>query len=96
LADPGIGRTLRGMAGYAAMMRIDHAAPRFLPGSAPDCDTADLPVPEPIVELPGAGSRAAIEDVSGQPFGARLAYLWDDIRDTWRQGMNVLRDPAWR
>jgi hypothetical protein len=84
------------MAGYAAMQRIDRAAPRFLPGRAPERDTPDLPIPEPIVELAGTAPHAAIEDVSGEPFAARLAYLWDDIRDTWRQGMNVLRDPAWR
>ena len=35
----------------------------------------------------------AVEEVSGQPFLATLSYVWDDIREIWRQGMDVLRDP---
>ncbi len=84
------------MAGYAATMRIDRAAPRFLPGRAPAPDTADLPVPGPLVELAGIESSAAIEEVSGAPFAARLVYFGEDIRDTFRQGIRVLNDPGWR
>jgi len=85
------------MAGYAATMRIERAAPRFRPGRAPADDAPEIAPPAAVVEMPGARPVAAIEDVSGEPFAARIAYLWDDVRDAWRQGMRVLADPeGWR
>ena len=35
----------------------------------------------------------AVEEVSGQPYLATLSDIWDDVREIWRQGMDVLRDP---
>ena len=35
----------------------------------------------------------AVEEVSGQPYLATLSYIWDDVREIWRQSMYVLRDP---
>jgi hypothetical protein len=73
------------MAGYAATARITHVAPHRVSHDAPvepaaGADLVELDVP-------------AVEEVSGQPFLATLTYVWDDIREVWRQGMDVLRDP---
>jgi hypothetical protein len=73
------------MVGYAATARITHVAPHRVSHDAPvepgaDADLVELDVP-------------AVEEVSGQPFLATLTYVWDDIREVWRQGMDVLRDP---
>ena len=35
----------------------------------------------------------AVEEVSGKPYLATLSDIWDDVREIWRQGMDVLRDP---
>jgi hypothetical protein len=84
------------MAGYAALMRIDHAAPRLLAGGdrlpgPPDATVA----PGPAWPSPATGE--VIEDLGGTPFGGRLAETWADIREVWGQAMNVLRDPqGWR
>ena len=72
------------MAGYAATARITHVAPHRVVHREPvDSAIADL------VEL----DVPAVEEVSGQPFLATLSYALDDIREVWRQGMDVLRDP---
>ena len=72
------------MAGYAATARITHVAPHRVVHSEPvDPAVGDL------VEL----DVPAVEEVSGQPFLATLSYAWDDIREIWRQGIDVLRDP---
>ena len=34
-----------------------------------------------------------VEEVSGRPYLATLSDIWDDVREIWRQGMDVLRDP---
>jgi hypothetical protein len=73
------------MAGYAATARIAHVAPHRVSHDAPvepeaDADLVELGVP-------------TVVEVSGQPFLATLSYIWDDVREIWRQGMDVLRDP---
>ena len=72
------------MAGYAATARITHVAPHRVshhePADAAVADLVEFDVP-------------AVEEVSGQPFLATVTYVWDDIREIWRQGMDVLRDP---
>jgi hypothetical protein len=73
------------MAGYAATARITHVAPHRVSHDAP----VEPAAAADVVEL----GVAAVEDVSGQPFLATLAYIWEDIREVWRQGMEVLRDP---
>lgn len=72
------------MAGYAAMVRIDRAAPRFVADRS-----AAGATPEPATADP-----AAIEELCGAPAANRLADLWDDIRETWRQALYVLNDPG--
>ena len=42
-----------------------------------------------VVEL----ADDAVEEISGEPFLAALRWWWDDVREIWRQGMDVLRDP---
>ena len=42
-----------------------------------------------VVEL----ADETVEEISGEPFLATLSYWWDDVREIWRQGMDVLRDP---
>lgn len=77
------------MAGYAAMARIDHARPRFLPGRP--LDGADgVAWAAASIE---AARETVLEDIAGEPFGARLADLLADIREVWRQGIDVLNDP---
>ena len=72
------------MAGYAATARITHVAPHRVSHREPiDRTVAD------VVEL----ADDTVEEISGQPFLATLSYLWDDVREVWRQGMDVLRDP---
>jgi hypothetical protein len=72
------------MAGYAAMARITHVAPHRVPRHEPiERDEAD------VVEL----GDDTVEEISGAPFLATLSYWWDDVREVWRQGMDVLRDP---
>jgi hypothetical protein len=86
------------MAGYAATVRITHVAPRIVAthsagtSVAPELAVAIEPVEAAIEEV-----EAAIEEVSGQPFLAEVTYLWDDIREVWRQAMYVMSDPhGWR
>lgn len=72
------------MAGYAATARITHVAPHRVMHHEP-ADSAVVDLDE--LDVP------AVEEVSGQPFLATVSYAWDDIREIWRQGMDVLRDP---
>jgi hypothetical protein len=51
----------------------------------PQIDTAQVD----LVEL----EEPAIEELTGRPFLAWLTDAWDDYREVWRQGMDVLRDP---
>ena len=72
------------MAGYAATARITHIAPRRVAHHPPvEIARVDL------VEL----EEPAVEELSGQSFLAPLTDAWDDVREIWRQGMDVLRDP---
>jgi len=75
------------MSGYAATARITRVAPhraaRHEPPSGSPGDHADS------VEL----DLGVVEELTGQPFLAALLDWWDDIREVWRQGMDVLRDP---
>jgi hypothetical protein len=73
-----------GMAGYAATARITHVAPRRV--------AHDPPVEIARVDLVDVG-ELAVEELSGRPFLASLTDAWDDAREIWRQGMDVLRDP---
>ena len=72
------------MVGYAATARITHASPHRV--------TRDS-VPSPIAIAPPVENEVRIEDLSGRPFLAPLTDVWDDVREIWRQGMDVLRDP---
>jgi hypothetical protein len=72
------------MAGYAATARITHAVPRRVAHHAP--------VESARVDLV-ARDEPAVEDLTGRPFLASLADWWDDVREIWRQSMDVLRDP---
>ena len=66
------------------MARITHVAPHRVSRYDPiERDEAD------VVEL----CDEAVEEVSGEPFLASLSYWWEDVREIWRQGMDVLRDP---
>jgi hypothetical protein len=79
------------MAGYAATVRITHVAPRMVATHSGGENLA----PELVVAIEPV--EPAIEEVSGQPILAGLAYLWDDIREVWRQARDVMRDPqGWR
>jgi hypothetical protein len=72
------------MAGYAAMARITHVAPhRVSSHGTIERDEAD------VVEL----GDDTVEEISGEPFLATLSYWWDDVREIWRQSVDVLRDP---
>ena len=78
------------MAGYSAMARIERSRPRVRAAPAPDADRPGAPGVT-ITDLP------RVEDLSGEPFAARVLDLWEDIRDVWRQGKEVLADPqGWR
>ena len=74
------------MAGYAATSRITHVAPHRVsheaPVERPDAANATVDFEAPVVE-----------EVRGQPYLATLSYIWDDVREIWRQSMDVLRDP---
>jgi hypothetical protein len=72
------------MAGYAATARITHVAPHRVVHHAP-VETARVE----LVEL----EEPTLEELAGRPFLARLTDAWDDYREVWRQGMDVLRDP---
>ena len=73
-----------GMAGYAATARITHVVPRPVAHPEPvEVARVDL------VEL----EEPAVEELSGRPFLSSLTDAWDDVREIWRQGMDVLRDP---
>ena len=75
------------MAGYAATARITHVAPHRVSHDAPvEPMAADA---RDAVEI----DAPAVEEVSGQPYLATLSYIWDDVREIWRQSMDVLRDP---
>ena len=71
------------MAGYAATARITRVAPHRV------AQRRDAPAEGDLVEL----DAPAVVELSGQPFLATVTYVWDDIREIWRQGMDVLRDP---
>ena len=72
------------MAGYAASARITHVAPH----RASRHDPVDGAVPDAF-DL----SEDSVEEISGEPFLATWRYWWDDVREIWRQSMDVLRDP---
>jgi hypothetical protein len=74
-----------GMAGYAATARITHVTPHRV-------TREDGPPPTSAVAL-SVEDEVRVEDVSGRPFLAALNDWWDDVREVWRQGMDVLRDP---
>ena len=72
------------MAGYAANARITHVAPhRVSPHEPIDRDEAV------VVEL----HDDVVEEISGEPFLAAVRWWWDDVRDIWRQCVDVWRDP---
>jgi len=73
------------MAGYAATARITHVSPHRVTRD-------DEPPPTSAVAL-SVEDELQIEDVRGRPFLAALTDWWDDVREVWRQGMDVLRDP---
>ena len=73
-----------GMAGYAATARITHVTPHRVTREAGPAPSA---VPTSVED------EVQIEDVRGRPFLAALTDWWDDVREVWRQGMDVLRDP---
>jgi len=72
------------MAGYAATARITHVAPHRVSRHEPIERGAAA-----VVEL----ADDTVEEISGEPFLATLSYWWDDVREIWRQCMDVLRDP---
>ena len=72
------------MAGYAAMLRIDRAAPRFVA----DRSVASEPIEPAAAELP------AIEELGRVPATNALAEAWDDVREVWAQALYVLNDPG--
>jgi len=72
------------MAGYAATARITHVAPNRVSRHEP-MELGEAAV----VEL----ADETVEEISGEPFLATLSYWWDDVREIWRQCMDVLRDP---
>jgi hypothetical protein len=74
------------MAGYAATARITHVAPHRV--------SHEAPVEHRYAENATVAFEApAVEEVSGQPYVATLSDIWDDVREIWRQSMDVLRDP---
>jgi hypothetical protein len=75
------------MAGYAAMARISPVAPHRVSHDALVEPTDRARATTVEIDSP------AMEDVSGQPFLASVSYAWDDVREIWRQSMDVLRDP---
>jgi hypothetical protein len=75
------------MVGYVAAARITHVAPHRISHNPP-VEPMD-PARATTVEIDGP----VVEEVSGRPFLATFSYVWDDIREVWRQGMDVLRDP---
>jgi len=72
------------MAGYAATAGITHVAPHRVSRHEP-MELGEAAV----VEL----ADETVEEISGEPFLATLSYWWDDVREIWRQCMDVLRDP---
>jgi hypothetical protein len=72
------------MAGYAATARITHVAPHRVTRHEP----ADGAMPD-TVEV----SVDTIEEISGEPLLATWLSWWDDVREIWRQSIDVLRDP---
>jgi hypothetical protein len=72
------------MAGYAATARITHVAPHRVAHDAPVESTR-----VEVVEL----QEPVVEELAGRPFLAPLTDSWDDVREIWRQAMDVLRDP---
>ena len=74
------------MAGYAATARITHVAPHRVAHRRRQSTSCRR-------ERDEAFEAPAVEEVSGQPYLATLSYIWDDVREIWRQGMDVLRDP---
>jgi hypothetical protein len=80
------------MAGYTAMMRLDQAAPRVLPGRALGSRADGASLGSEAIE-----PRAAVEDVSGEPFASLLSDKWADLRDAVGQTTFFLTDPnSWR
>ena len=89
------------MAGYAAMSRIERTAPRFRRrrGSEGTDDARVEPLRGPAVDvdLPDVPGPSEVQDLTGAGFAADLVELLADIRQVWRQGMEVLADPqGWR
>ena len=88
------------MAGYVAMGRIEGAAPRFRPayGTAtepPDVGGTSGASVREVVSDPA--ERAQLQDLAGAGFASDLVDLLADIRQVWRQGLEVLADPqGWR
>ena len=88
------------MAGYVAMCRIERAAPRRR--SSPALATEQSVVPptagsSSLVDVPSPTDAAQIQDLAGAGFAADLVDLLADIRQVWRQGLEVLADPqGWR
>ena len=66
------------------MARITHVAPHRV--------SRHEPIERDGVAVVAVGDDA-VEEISGEPFLATLTYWWDDVREVWRQGMDVLRDP---
>lgn len=88
------------MAEYVAMSRIERAAPRFRPAHATTAEPAEAAGttgPHLPTELSELSDRAQIQDLAGAGFAADLVDLLADIRQVWRQGLEVLADPqGWR
>ena len=72
------------MAGYAARARITNAAPHPVVRGAPA---------ESVRAEPVQIEETAVEELTGRPFLAPLTDWWEDVREIWRQSMDVLRDP---
>ena len=66
------------------MARITHVSPHRVSSHEPiGRDEAE------VVEL----GDDTVQEISGEPFLSTLSYWWDDVREIWRQSVDVLRDP---
>ena len=82
------------------MSRIEHAPARLRarrdPAAASNEPGGAMPDPGTPTDLPG-DPQPAVQDLGGAGFAADLVDLIDDIRQVWRQGLEVLADPqGWR
>jgi hypothetical protein len=88
------------MAGYVAMGRIERAAPRVRPAHGSVTQHVEVGAtsgPSILAEVPDATQHAQIQDLAGAGFASDLLDLVADIRQVWRQGLEVLADPqGWR